>query len=83
MAEPVPQQSATDRPSMGRTIAAALCIVLAAVLTVPAAVAFWGQRTINDSQRYIQTIGTFGGLAGGSGRDRDEGHRRDPGAGGR
>jgi len=57
MAEPVPEQSVTERPSRGRAIAAAICIVLAALLTVPAAVAFWGQRTINDSQRYIQTVG--------------------------
>jgi hypothetical protein len=31
--------------------------VIAALLTTPAAVAFWGQRTINDSQRYIETVG--------------------------
>src|SRR5580765_5189150 len=49
--------SVAERPSRGRSIAAAICIVLAALLTVPAAVAFWGQRTINDSQRYIQTVG--------------------------
>jgi hypothetical protein len=31
--------------------------VIAALLTTPAAVAFWGQRTLNDSQRYIETVG--------------------------
>ena len=30
---------------------------MAALLTLPAAVAFWGQRTLNDAQRYIETVG--------------------------
>jgi hypothetical protein len=30
---------------------------LAALLTTPAAVAFWGQRTLNDGQRYLDTVG--------------------------
>jgi hypothetical protein len=30
---------------------------LAALLTTPAAVAFWGQRTLNDADRYIETVG--------------------------
>ena len=34
-----------------------LCLVLAAILTVPAAFAYWGQRTINDGQRYVDTVG--------------------------
>lgn len=41
----------------GRSIAAAICIVLAAVLTIPSAIAYWGQRTLNDGQRYIETVG--------------------------
>src|SRR3954447_8746643 len=41
----------------GRAIAAAVCLVLAAVLTVPASFAYWGQRTINDGQRYVATVG--------------------------
>src|SRR3954471_12375128 len=40
-----------------RSIAAAICVVLAALLTTPAGVAFWGQRTLNDSQRYLETVG--------------------------
>jgi hypothetical protein len=32
-------------------------VVLAALLTTPAAVAFWGQRTLNDGQRYLATVG--------------------------
>ena len=31
--------------------------MLAALLTTPAAVAFWGQRTLNDGQRYLDTVG--------------------------
>jgi hypothetical protein len=41
----------------GRSIAAVVCVVLAVLLTTPAAVAFWGQRTLNDSQRYLDTVG--------------------------
>jgi len=40
-----------------RSIAAAVCVVLAALLTVPAGLAFWGQRTLNDGQRYLATVG--------------------------
>ena len=40
-----------------RSIAALLLIILAAVLTIPALVGHWGQRTIVDSERYIQTVG--------------------------
>jgi len=34
-----------------------VCVVLAVLLTTPAVVAFWGQRTLNDSQRYLDTVG--------------------------
>lgn len=34
-----------------------VCLVLAALLTTPAALAFWGQRTLNDTQRYVDTVG--------------------------
>jgi hypothetical protein len=30
---------------------------LAALLTTPAGIAFWGQRTLNDGQRYLDTVG--------------------------
>ncbi|WP_159081330.1 hypothetical protein [Nocardioides sediminis] len=46
-----------ERPSRARAIAAGLCLVLAALLTVPAGLAYWGQRTINDGQRYVDTVG--------------------------
>jgi len=52
--EPVPAPA--KRPSRGRSVAAVICLVLAAVLTTPAAIAFWGQRTLNDTTRYVDTV---------------------------
>src|SRR3954454_14440713 len=52
---PTPADPATS--SRGRAIAAVVCIVLAAILTVPAGFAYWGQRTINDGDRYVATVG--------------------------
>jgi hypothetical protein len=46
-------------PSRGRTVATVMCFLLAAVLTAPAAVAFWGQRTLTQTQRYVETVGPF------------------------
>ena len=60
MAEAAPVQPPAARPTRGRSIAAALCLVLAAVLTVPASFAYWGQRTINDGSRYVATVGPLG-----------------------
>lgn len=57
MTEEQTQEVVVQHPSRARSIAAAVCIVLAALLTLPAAVAFWGQRTLTDGQRYVQTIG--------------------------
>ena len=31
-------------------------MVLAGLLTTPAAVAYWGQRTLNDTERYVDTV---------------------------
>lgn len=45
------------RPSRGRSIAAGICLFLAVLLTVPGAVAFWGHRTLTDTQRYLDTVG--------------------------
>ncbi|WP_426560751.1 hypothetical protein ACPPVT_12665 [Angustibacter sp. McL0619] len=56
----VPAQTSNPepaRPSRGRGIAAVVCVVLAALLTTPAAVAYWGQRTLNDTQRFVDTVG--------------------------
>ena len=53
--EPLP--AAPAAPSRARTVSAVICFLLAAILTTPAAVAFWGQRTLTDPQRYIETVG--------------------------
>lgn len=57
MAQSPPAQVPPMGPSRGRSIAAALCIVLAGLLTTPAALAYWGQRTLNDTTRYVDTVG--------------------------
>ena len=57
MAEAAPVQTPAEQSTRGRAIAAAVCLVLAALLTVPASFAYWGQRTINDGQRYVETVG--------------------------
>jgi len=54
---PVPVTTEGHGSSRGRAIAAVICVVLAALLTTPAAVAYWGQRTLNDTQRYVDTVG--------------------------
>jgi hypothetical protein len=54
---PVAETTAPARRTRWRSIAAAICVVLAALLTTPAGVAFWGQRTLNDGQRYLDTVG--------------------------
>lgn len=59
-ATPAGEPAATvppQRPSHGRTVAAVVCLVLATLLTTPAAVAYWGQRTLNDGERYVDTVG--------------------------
>lgn len=45
-----------------RSIAAFLIFALAAILTVPAISAFWAQRTVTNSQRYIETVGPLASL---------------------
>ena len=57
MTEAAPAPTPTEHSGRGRAIAAVVCLVLAAVLTVPASFAYWGQRTINDGQRYVDTVG--------------------------
>ena len=46
-----------ERRRTGRSIGVVVCVVLAVLLTTPALVAFWGQRTLNDTQRYLDTVG--------------------------
>jgi hypothetical protein len=57
--QPLPRSDAVtdERHTKGRSVAAIICIVLAALLTTPAAIAYWGQRTLNDAQRYVATVG--------------------------
>lgn len=45
------------RPSKGRSAVVVICLVLAALLTAPAAIAYWGHRTLNDTTRYVNTVG--------------------------
>jgi hypothetical protein len=52
---PESRRPESRRPA--RSVSAVVCLVLAAVLTVPAAFAYWAQRTINDGQRYVSTVG--------------------------
>jgi hypothetical protein len=49
--------AAAPQRSKARSISAVVCLLLAALLTVPAAFAYWGQRTLNDTQRYVATVG--------------------------
>jgi len=48
--------SAGVRPHRARSIVAVICVLAAGLLTTPAAVAYWGQRTLNDTQRYVDTV---------------------------
>src|SRR4051795_5696871 len=57
MAETASVSPPAARSERGRSVAVVVCLVLAAVLTVPASFAYWGQRTINDGQRYVATVG--------------------------
>ncbi len=55
-AEPGPATPAAHR-GRGKAASAVICLVIAALLTTPAVLAFWGQRTLNDTQRYLDTVG--------------------------
>ena len=46
-----------ERRRTGRSIGVVVCVVLAVLLTTPGLVAFWGQRTLNVGQRYLDTVG--------------------------
>jgi len=54
---PVAERAPAEGRFSGRSIGAALCLVVAVVLTTPAAIAYWGQRTLNDGDRYLETVG--------------------------
>jgi hypothetical protein len=53
----IAETTAPARRSRWRSIAAVICVVVAALFTTPAGIAFWGQRTLNDGQRYLDTVG--------------------------
>ena len=57
MSESPAVPTAARPDSRGRGIAAVVCLTLAILLTTPAGIAFWGQRTLNDTQRYVDTVG--------------------------
>ena len=61
-------------------MAAALCVILAALLTVPAAFAFWGQRTLTTGNATCRPSAPWW-TPRRCRRDRHQGHRRDPAAG--
>jgi hypothetical protein len=54
---PVAETTAPVRRTRWRSVAAVVCVVVAALLTTPAGIAYWGQRTLNDGQRYLDTVG--------------------------
>ncbi len=41
----------------GRTVGAWICFALATLLFLLSAVAYWGARTLNDTSRYVDTVG--------------------------
>ena len=53
---PIEPMPVVEKPSRGRSLAVVVCVVLAGLLTTPAAVAYWGQRTLNDTERYVDTV---------------------------
>ncbi len=57
MAEAAAASPTVEGPPRWKAVVAAVCVILAALLTIPASFAYWGQRTINDGQRYIDTVG--------------------------
>ena len=45
------QPPTAERRRTGRSVGVVVCVVLSVLLTTPAVVAFWGQRTLNESVR--------------------------------
>ena len=48
---------ATKKPGKTRGILAVIALVIAALLLPLAVVGFWGQRTLTDTERFVQTVG--------------------------
>jgi len=53
----IPPTAAKPRAARARGVVAWVLVVLIGVLTPVAVVAFWGQRTLTDAERYIETVG--------------------------
>ncbi len=63
MSSTAPAATATPAPepkSRGRGVIAWVLVVIASILLPLAVIAFWGQRTITDTDRYIATVGPLG-----------------------
>ena len=54
---PEPKAAAKASKARGRGIVAWVLVVIAGILIPVAVVAYWGQRTITDAERYIETVG--------------------------
>lgn len=55
--QPVPPAPPAATSSKGRSVGIVVMVVLATLLCTPALVAYWGQRTINDTDRFVATMG--------------------------
>lgn len=51
-----PQAAPAKKKAVWRSIVAVICFVIAAVLTLPAIIGYWGQRTLTDAERYAATM---------------------------
>ncbi len=52
-----PDAARRERSEPWLSFASGVCLVLAVLLTIPGALAYWGHRTLTDTGRYIATVG--------------------------
>ena len=55
--QPAPPPAPATNSSKGRAAGVVALLVVAALLCTPALVAYWGQRTLNDTERFVATTG--------------------------